>query len=99
MLAGGRALADEDVELEVLHGRIEDLLDRAVQAVDLVDEQHVALLQIGEQGGQVTGPDQHRAGGDPKADTHLGGHDAGQRGLAQARRSGEEQVVDRLAAA
>ena len=59
--AGRRALADEDVELEVLHGRIEDLLDRPVEPVDLVDEQDVALLEIGEQGGQVAGPDQHRA--------------------------------------
>ena len=55
---GRRALADEDVELEVLHGRIEDLLHRAVQPVDLVDEEDVALLEVGEQGGQVarTGP-------------------------------------------
>ena len=59
--AGRRALADEDVELEVLHGRVEDLLHRPVQAVDLVDEEDVALLEVGEQGGQVAGPDQHRA--------------------------------------
>ena len=83
--AGGRALADEDVELEVLHGRIEDLLHRPVQPVDLVDEEDVALLEVGEQGGQVAGPDQHRPRGDPQPDAHLGGHDAGQRGLAQAR--------------
>ena len=96
---GRRPLADEDVQLEVLHGRIEDLLDRPVEAVDLVDEQHVALLQVGEEGGQVARPDQHRAGGDPQPDPHLGGHDAGQRGLAQPGRPGEQQVVDRLAAA
>ena len=29
---------------------------------------------------------------------HLGGDDAGQRGLAQARRAGEQQVVDGLGA-
>ena len=91
-----RALADEDVQLEVLHGRIEDLLDRPVEPVDLVDEQDVALLQIGEQRGQITGPDEHRAGGDPEPDSHLRGHDPGQRGLAQTRGPGEQQVVDRL---
>ena len=43
--ARGRALADDDVEPEVLERRVEDLLDRAVQAVDLVDEEDVALLE------------------------------------------------------
>ena len=38
-----RPLADDDVELEVLHRRIEDLLDRRRQAVNLVDEEHFAL--------------------------------------------------------
>ena len=55
-------LADEDVQLEVLHGRIEDLLHRPVEPVDLVDEQDVALLQIGEQGGKITRPYENRAG-------------------------------------
>ena len=58
---GRRALAEHDVELEVLHGRVQDLLDRPAQAVDLVDEQHVALGQVGEDGGQVAGPHQRRA--------------------------------------
>ena len=97
MRPGRRALADQDVQLEVLHGRIEDLLDRSVEPVDLVDEQHVALLQIGQEGGEITGADQDGPGGDPQADPHLGGHDPGQRGLAQTGRSGEQQVVDRLA--
>ncbi len=94
--AGRRALADEDVQLEVLHGRIEDLLDRPVEPVDLVDEEDVALLEIGQEGGQITGPDQHGAGGDPEPDPHFGGHDPGQGGLAQARGPGEQEVVDRL---
>ncbi len=41
--ARARTLADDDVDLEVLHGRVEDLLDGAVEPVYLVDEQHVAL--------------------------------------------------------
>ena len=49
--AGGRALADQDVELGVLHGGVEDFLHRPVEPVDLVDEQHVAHLEVGQQGG------------------------------------------------
>ena len=83
--AGARALAEDDVELEVLHRRVQDLLHRPAQAVDLVDEEDVALGQVGQDGGQVAGPDQGRAGRDAKAGAHLVGHDPGQRGLAQSR--------------
>src|SRR3546814_5536921 len=48
-----RPFADHDVERTVLHRRIEDFLDRGRQAVDLVDEQHVAILEIGEQRREV----------------------------------------------
>jgi len=40
----GRSLADHEIELEILHRRIEDLLDRGGEAMDLVDEQHVVRL-------------------------------------------------------
>jgi hypothetical protein len=38
-------LADDEVELEILHRRIEHLLDRRVEPMDFVDEQNVALLR------------------------------------------------------
>ena len=47
--AGGRAFADHQVERPVLHRRIEDFLDRGSEAVNLVDEQDVAVLEIGQQ--------------------------------------------------
>ena len=59
--AGARALAEHDVELEVLHGRVEDLLHGPAQPVDLVDEEDVAFDQVGQDGGQVAGPHQGRA--------------------------------------
>ena len=52
---GRGALAEHDVDLEVLHGRIEDLLDDSREAVDLVDEEHVALAELAEHGGEITG--------------------------------------------
>ena len=94
-----RALADHDVELEVLHRRVEHLLDRPREAVDLVDEQHVAVVEVGEDGGEVTGALERGAARDAQADVHLGGDDPRQRGLAEARRAREQQVVDGLAAA
>jgi hypothetical protein len=42
---GAGSLADHDVQCVVLHRRVEDLLHGPVQAMDLVDEQHVPLVQ------------------------------------------------------
>ena len=46
--ARGRPLSDDQVEFEVLHRRVEDLLDLARQRVDLVDEEHVAAVEVRE---------------------------------------------------
>ena len=83
--ARGRALADDQVELKILHRRIEDLLDRRRQAVDLVDEQDVARLQVGQQRREVAGALDHRARGGAEADPELAGDDLRQRRLAEAR--------------
>ncbi len=95
---GRRALAEDDVELEILHRRIEHLFDRACQPVDLVDEEHVAFVEVGQHRGEITGSLDGRARRDVEAHTELDGDDVGERGLAQARRTGEQQVVGSLAA-
>jgi hypothetical protein len=53
-------LADDEIELKVLHGRIEDFLDRRGEPMDLVDEQYVAVFEIGEECGKVSGLGDHR---------------------------------------
>ena len=66
--------------------------------MDLVDEQHVAVVEIGEDGGEVAGAFERGPAGDAQRDAELGGDDAGQRRLPGSRRSREEQMVDRLPA-
>ena len=66
--------------------------------MDLVDEQHVALLQVGEDAGDVDLALEGGARGGVHADLHLGGDDAGEGGLAQAGRAGQQHVVEGLAA-
>ncbi len=90
-----RPFADDQVELEILHRRIEDFLDRRVEPVDLVDEQHVALFEIGQQRRQIARLGDHRAGGGAKADAELARDDLRQRRLAQPRRADEQHVVER----
>ena len=50
--------------------------------MDLVDEQHVALLEIREQRRKVSGLDNHWSRGCTKVDAELARHDLGERGLA-----------------
>ena len=66
--------------------------------MNLVDEKHIALLQIGQQGGQIAGLFNGGAGGNADLHAHLLRHNTGQRGLAQTRRAVEQDVIHRLAA-
>ena len=45
---GAGALADDDVDPEVLHREVEHLLGRARHPVDLVEEEHLALVEGGQ---------------------------------------------------
>src|SRR3990172_3816933 len=91
-----RPLADHDVEGVVLHRRVEDLLDRVVEAMDLVDEKDVALVEAREHRGEVAGPLDRRAGRVADVDPELAGDDRGERRLAEAGRAVQEDVVGRL---
>ena len=92
-------LADDDVDPEVLHGHVQQLLGRAGDAVDLVDEQHLALAEAGQYRGQVAGALDRRAAGDPNRRAELGGDDHREAGLAQPGRPGQQDVVRRAIAA
>ena len=96
--ARARPLADDDVELVVLHRRIEDFLDRRREAVDLVDEQHLVALQRREDRREVAGTLDHRAGRGLHRHAEFVGDDVRQRRLAEARRARDQHVVERFVA-
>ena len=96
-----RPLADQQVQREVLHGRVEHLLDGVGQAVHLIDEEHVAVLQRRQQAGQVAGPRDGRPRRGAQVDAHLRRDDARQRRLAQpraGRRTADGRAARRAAA-
>ena len=93
--ARGGALAEDDVEPEVLERRVEDLLGGAVQPVDLVHEQDVARLEGGQDRCDVLLLER-RAGDGAQADAELLADDLGERRLPEPRRPGEEDVVERV---
>ena len=98
MRARAGPFADHDVELIVLHRRVQHFLHDGAQAMDLVDEQHVARLQVGQQRREIARPLEHRARGLTQVHAQLGGDDVGERGLAEARRAEDQHVVERFAA-
>nr|BFE69570.1 hypothetical protein GCM10020092_028710 [Actinoplanes digitatis] len=96
---GAGALADDHVDPEVLHRAVEQLLGRLGDAVDLVDEQHVALGEPGEDRGEIAGTLDDRAAGGPDPGAELRRHDVGERRLAQPGRAGQQDVIGRRAPA
>ena len=97
MVRGVDALAERQVDAKILHCRIEELLDRLGQPVNLVDEQHRPLLGVGEIGNDVLGGGQRRAAGDLEADAQIAGNAHRKGGFSQARRPVEQDVAQRLA--
>ncbi len=51
---GRRALADDNVELIILHGRIQDFLNQFVEAMNFVDKKDIAVFEISEDRAQVS---------------------------------------------
>ena len=98
MGAGGGALADDDVELVVLEGGVEFFFEDGLEAVDLVEEEDLAVAEVGEDGGEVALDLEGGAGGLLEGDVELVGDDGGEGGFAEAGRAEEEDVVEGFAA-
>src|SRR5439155_12657803 len=76
--------------------RIENLLDRTVEPVDLVHEEDVVALEPGEDRGHVAFALERGAGDAADADTELLTNDVRQARLAQSRRTDEQDMVERF---
>ena len=48
--SGAGSLADDNVQSEIFHGRVKDLLHSGVKAVDLIDKKIFLRLQICKNG-------------------------------------------------
>jgi len=96
--AGGRALADDDVQLVVFQRGVELFFQHRLHSVDFVEEEHLALAQVGEDGGQVALDLQAPAGGLLEADVEFIGDNGGQGSFAQAGGAREKDVIEGLAA-
>jgi hypothetical protein len=92
--AGGGALADDDVELVVLECGVEFFFEDGLDAVDLVEEEDLAVAEVGEDGGEVALDLESGARGLLEGDVEFVGDDGGEGGFAKAWGSEEEDVVE-----
>src|SRR5579871_3892886 len=65
--------------------------------MDFVDEQYVALFEIGEKRGEIARFRNDGPGGRTKSDAEFARDDLRQRGLAEAGRADEQNMIERLA--
>src|SRR2546422_9715937 len=84
--------------MELLHRRVEDLLDDAGQTVDLVDEQDGTVLEVRQDRGEIAGAFDRRPARDLYRNTELVRDHARERGLPHSRRTVERDVLERLVA-
>ena len=91
-----RPLPDHQIEFEILHGGIKDFLHRGAEAMNLIDKKNITRFEIGEDGSEISRLGQHRPRGGAKADAQFLGDDLGQGRLAQTRRTGKQNMVQRL---
>ena len=96
--AGAGSLADNKVEGKVLHCGIQYLFDGAAQPMHLVDEEHLLLPQVAQDGSQVALTLDGWPRGDADGHVHLVGDAVGQCRLAQSRRPVQKHVIQRFAA-
>jgi hypothetical protein len=66
--------------------------------MNFIDKQHVPLVEIADDGGQIAGAFDGRARGNPQIDPEFARDDVRQRGFAQTRRRRKQSMVERLAA-
>src|SRR5690606_2673536 len=91
-------LSVHDVDVEVFDRGVEVLLDDGREAVDLVDEEHVVGLELGEERSELPLVLDGGRGGRVEGRASLLGDDQRERGLPETGRAAEEHVVDGIAA-
>ena len=94
---GRGPFADDEIEFEILHRRVQNFFHRRVEPVNFVDEQNIAGLQVGQNRREVASLGNYRPRGRPKADPELTRHDLRQRRLSETGRPVQQGMVQRLA--
>ena len=90
-------LVEHEIDLEVFHRGVEELLDYLGEAVNLIDKEDIPNLQAGENSHHILGAFQRRTGCGDNVRTHRAGDDVGQGGFPKPRCAVKEYVFERFA--
>ena len=93
-----RPLPDNDVELVIFQRRIQQLFEHRLQPVNLIDEQDLLLLHVGDDRRQIALDLQQRRRRRLEVHAQFVGNNVGQRSLPQPRRPIQQHVIHGLAA-
>src|SRR5271170_2932668 len=93
-----RPLPDNQIHAKILHRRIQNLLQRRLQAVNFIQKEKILRLQRSEHRGQVAFFLQQRPRTDLDRRTHFIRQNLRQSRLAQPRRPIQQHVIQRLSA-
>ena len=89
-------MPDQQIETEVLHRRIKLLFECRQQPMNLIDEEHVAFLQVRQQRRNVSRLFDRRPRRGTKLRAHFIRDDMRERRLAKTRRSGQQNMIERF---
>src|SRR5215469_13583214 len=92
-------LANDKVDAKILHRRIKNFFHGRLQTVDFIEKENFFLFERCEDGGEVALAFEQRPGAGFDRNVELVGDDLRERGLAQARRTIKQHVIERLIAA
>ena len=94
--AGARSLIDHDVDEKIFHGAVKIFLHSGIEAVDLVDEEDIALLQTGQQSGEIARFFDDRSAAGLDIGAFFVGDDVCEGGFPQSRGTAQKQMPQRL---
>src|SRR5512134_2154987 len=92
------SLTDDQVQLEVLHRRVQGLLDRSRQAMNLVDKEDVMLLEVRQDRRKIARVRQDQAGRRTERPSHFTRNDVGNGRLSKAGWTVKYRMVERFTA-
>ena len=96
--ASGGVLSEHDVDGEILHRRVQHLLDLTVQAVDLIDEKHITLGKSVQNRGDLARLLDRRSRGHLDIHPELVRNDVTDGRLTESRRAVKQAVIQGLSA-
>ena len=96
--SGVRPGIDHDIDFKVFHRGIEIFFNNRIEAMDFINEQDVPFIKVRQDAGEVKRLVDRRSRGDLDLGIHLVRYDVGKSCFTEAGRTGQEYMVECLAA-